>query len=97
VARDRSNEIRAIISSKRRAFLATQVGRTLPAITLDETEGGARVALTTNYLQVSLRDSDLPANRLVDVHVDGLGSRGLLGRTQAGAFRGSDVHLEVPA
>jgi len=79
VARERSNEIRAVIAAKREAFLASQAGRTLPAISLDETEADARVALTTNYLEVRLPGSDLPGNRLVDVRVDGVGPHGLIG------------------
>ncbi len=69
VARERSQEIRAIINAKRRAFLAAQVGRRTVALALDELEDGARVALTTNYLKVVLPGSDVPPNRLVDVQI----------------------------
>ena len=69
VARERSQEIRAVISAKRAAYLAAQVGQSIPALTLGEVEDGARVALTTNYLKVVLPGSEIPANRLVDVHV----------------------------
>ncbi len=69
VARERSQEIRAVIAAKRQASLAAQVGRSVPALTLDEVEEGARVALTTNYLKVALPGCDVPPNRLIDVGV----------------------------
>ena len=69
VARDRSQEIRAVLVAKRQRFLAAQVGQTLPALTLNETEDGARIALTTNYLNVTLPAVDVAPNRLVDVRV----------------------------
>ena len=69
VARERSQEIRAVITAKRQAFLAAQVGRSLPALTLDETEEGARVALTTNYLRVALPGCEVAPNRLIDVQI----------------------------
>ncbi|MGD1157019.1 MAG: tRNA (N(6)-L-threonylcarbamoyladenosine(37)-C(2))-methylthiotransferase MtaB [Terriglobia bacterium] len=79
VARERSQEIRAAMAAKREAFLAAQVGRCIPGLTLDEVEEGARVALTTNYLKVALPGSEVPANRLVDVWV---------GRTSSGQLFG---------
>jgi threonylcarbamoyladenosine tRNA methylthiotransferase MtaB len=79
VARGRGQEIRAIIATKRQAFLTAQVGRSIPALTLDEIEEGARVALTTNYLKVALPGSDVPANRLVDVWVGRASSGNLFG------------------
>jgi len=69
VARERSQEIRAVIAAKRQAFLAAQVGQTLPALTLDEEEDGARMALTANYLKVALPGSEVPANRLVTISI----------------------------
>ncbi len=36
VARERSQEIRAVINAKRQAFIAKQVGQRTPALTLDE-------------------------------------------------------------
>jgi threonylcarbamoyladenosine tRNA methylthiotransferase MtaB len=79
VARERSQEIRAIITAKRQAFLTAQVGRSLPALTLDETEDGARVALTTNYLKVALPGWEVPSNRLVDVSIGRVTSGKLFG------------------
>jgi tRNA A37 methylthiotransferase MiaB len=69
VARERSQEIRAVIAAKRQAFLAAQVGRSVPALTLDEVEEGARVALTTNYLKVALPSCEVPPNRLIHVQI----------------------------
>jgi len=69
VARERSQEIRSVTNAKRQAFLAAQVGRCLSALTLDEAEDDARVALTTNYLQVALPGLEIPPNRLISVHV----------------------------
>jgi threonylcarbamoyladenosine tRNA methylthiotransferase MtaB len=69
LARERSQEIRAVINAKRQAFLAAQVGQSLPALTLDEVEDGARVALTSNYLKVALPGSEAPPNRLINVQI----------------------------
>jgi threonylcarbamoyladenosine tRNA methylthiotransferase MtaB len=86
VARERSQEIRAAIAVKRQEFIAAQIGRTLPALTLDEMEEGARVALTTNYLRVGLPGSEVPANRLVNVSI---------GRATSGTLFGYLEHSNV--
>jgi len=70
VAHERSQEIRAVMSAKRQAFLEAQVGRTVPALTLDEVEGGARVALTTNYLQAVLPGCEVGPNQTVSLVVE---------------------------
>jgi threonylcarbamoyladenosine tRNA methylthiotransferase MtaB len=69
VARERAQEVRALLAPKRQAFLQAQVGRKLSAITLDESETGARVALSSNYLKIVLPGSNLPPNTLLDVQV----------------------------
>jgi threonylcarbamoyladenosine tRNA methylthiotransferase MtaB len=79
IARERSQEIRAVINAKREAFHARQVGKRLPALTLDEMDEGARVALTTNYLQVSLPGLEIPPNRLINVSVGRVCSGKLFG------------------
>ncbi len=79
IAKERSQEIRSLIDAKHRAFVAAQVGQTLPALTLDESEDGARIALTTNYLKVALPDLEIPANQVVDVSI---------GRAHAGQLFG---------
>ena len=69
VAHERGREIRHLIAAKRHAFHAAQIGRTLSALTLDETEDGAQVALTSNYLKVALPGSLLTRNTLLNVQV----------------------------
>jgi len=69
VARERGQEIRAIVQGKRQAFLAAQIGCSLSAVTLDESAGGKRVALTSNYLKALLPGSHLPPNTLLDIRV----------------------------
>ncbi len=69
IAHERGQELRAIAAEKRRVFLTAQVGRVLSAVTLDETEGDTRVALTTNYLKVALPGSSITGNRLLDVWI----------------------------
>jgi len=69
VIRDRSREVRAVIAKKRCAFLDEQVGRTLPALALDATRQGARLALSSNYLNVALPGAEIPPNTLLDVRI----------------------------
>jgi threonylcarbamoyladenosine tRNA methylthiotransferase MtaB len=77
IARERAQEIRAVIEAKRRNFLDAQVGTALSALTLDENADGARVALSSNYLKILLPESNVPPNKLLDVRV-GRVHRGLL-------------------
>jgi threonylcarbamoyladenosine tRNA methylthiotransferase MtaB len=88
VVRRRSEEIRAVIRAKRQAFLAAQVGRTLSALTLDETEEGSRLALSSNYLKIVLPASPLAPNTLVDVRV---------GRAHEGLLYGCEKTSAKPA
>lgn len=69
IARERGRELRALIELKRRRFLDAQVGMNLSALTLDETEEGARLALSSNYLKIVLPGSDVAPNTLLDVRV----------------------------
>jgi threonylcarbamoyladenosine tRNA methylthiotransferase MtaB len=69
IARERAQEIRALIASKRQAFLAAQVGQRFSALTLHETKEDGRLALTTHYLNVLLPHSEISPNRLLDVWV----------------------------
>jgi threonylcarbamoyladenosine tRNA methylthiotransferase MtaB len=69
VAHERAQEIRSLLAPKRQAFLQSQVGRKLSAITLDESEAGDRVALSSNYLKIVLPGSNLPPNMLLNVRV----------------------------
>jgi threonylcarbamoyladenosine tRNA methylthiotransferase MtaB len=79
VARERAQEIRALLTPKRQAFLQAQVGQKLSAITLDESETGERVALSSNYLKIVMPGSNLPPNTLLDIQV---------GRVHAGLLFG---------
>jgi hypothetical protein len=84
-----------LVEKKRRNFLAAQVGRAISALTLDETNEGARLALSSHYLRVALPGSPVAPNTLLDLHVgrvaDGIlyaypvASQVCASRTQAGA------------
>ena len=69
LARERAQEIRALLTRKRQTFLQAQIGRKLSAVTLDESETNARVALSSNYLKIVLPGSNLPPNALLDIQV----------------------------
>jgi len=69
VARNRAQEIRALLAPKRQAFLQAQIGRKLSALTLDESETGDRGALSSNYLKIVLPGLNLSPNTLLDVQV----------------------------
>lgn len=58
-----------MIKRKRVAFLETQIGLELSAVTLAEEEDGARVALSTNYLKLLLPEAGVAPNSLVNVKV----------------------------
>lgn len=82
IAHERGREIRSLILEKRRAFLAGQVDRTLSVLTLDETEEGAQVALSSNYLKIALPGSCSSPNTLLDIRVGRAGDNLLYGYTQ---------------
>jgi threonylcarbamoyladenosine tRNA methylthiotransferase MtaB len=69
VTHERAREIRALLARKRQTFLQAQVGCKHSAVTLDECEGGERVALSSNYLKIVLPGSNLPPNTLLDIQV----------------------------
>jgi len=69
VARERAQEIRSSLTRKRQTFLQAQIGRKLSAVTLHQSEAGARLALSSNYLKIALPSSNLPPNRLLDIQV----------------------------
>jgi threonylcarbamoyladenosine tRNA methylthiotransferase MtaB len=69
VARERAQEIRTLLARKRQSFLQAQIGRKLSAVTLDESETNARLALSSNYLKIVLPGSNLPPNTLLDTQV----------------------------
>jgi threonylcarbamoyladenosine tRNA methylthiotransferase MtaB len=69
VARERAQEIRALLAPKRQTFLQAQIGCKLSAVTLDESETHECVALSSNYLKIVLPGSSLPPNSLLDIQV----------------------------
>ena len=70
VIRERCQQLRSLMKAKRQVFLAVQVGRQLSVLTLDDTEDGARLALSSNYLKVALRGPDPGPNRLLNVRIE---------------------------
>lgn len=100
VARARARELRALGDRKRQGFLASQIGRTLSVLTLDGASGAERMALSSNYVKVSLAASTLAANRLVEVQV-GCVSAGVLHgfplRDHAGSEGGLGWTTGVPS
>jgi threonylcarbamoyladenosine tRNA methylthiotransferase MtaB len=69
IAHERGKEIRKVVEAKRREFLEAQVGTALSALTLDETEDGNRVALSSNYLKIILPESNVAPNTLIHAHI----------------------------
>ncbi|HEV2494635.1 MAG TPA: tRNA (N(6)-L-threonylcarbamoyladenosine(37)-C(2))-methylthiotransferase MtaB [Terriglobia bacterium] len=82
IAHERGQEIRAFVARKHQAFLDAQMGRTLSAVTLDQTKDSARIALSSNFLQVALPGSELPPNTLLDVHIGRVADGLLYGRPE---------------
>jgi threonylcarbamoyladenosine tRNA methylthiotransferase MtaB len=72
VRKERNRTLRDLAAGKNRAFRESMVGRTLSAVTLNET--GA--ALTENYLKVQLASPREP-NLLVDLRIGGVTESGL--------------------
>ena len=67
--KERARELRTLGERKAREFRATQVGRTLRALTLHRKDGTEETpAITSNYLRVNVRER-LAANEWVDVRV----------------------------
>jgi threonylcarbamoyladenosine tRNA methylthiotransferase MtaB len=97
VAHDRGREIRSLIAAKHQEFLASQVDRTLSVLTLDESEEGARVALSSNYLKVVLPGSTVSPNTLLDVRVGRTDGNLLYAYHPAGSATPSFKELSVHA
>jgi|SRR5690348_1502007 len=77
---ERVRELKALIAAKRGQFLDVQIGQTLSAVVLHKTENGSPVAMTTNYLQVSLPGASIAPNTLLDVEIRGFDGGALVGR-----------------
>jgi threonylcarbamoyladenosine tRNA methylthiotransferase MtaB len=80
--RERSKEIRTLIAAKRQKFLRAQVGMTLSVLTLHHTEGGMRLAISSNYLEILLPGAEIPPNALLKVRVEGIRDGKLWGYQQ---------------
>lgn len=83
IARERAADIRQRMTPKRRRFLSNQTGRTLSALTLNESRQGETRAITSNYLNVSLPDAHLSANQWVDIHIERVDGDYLVGHAEA--------------
>ncbi len=81
-ARARAEELRALSASRRRAFMGRQVDEVLSAVTLQETSASACLALTTNYLNVSIPATNFRPNQLIDLRVLHMNQDGLYGEIQ---------------
>ena len=82
VVRERANELRAFSQTRRYAFVEHQVGQVLSAVTLQETSASGCLALTTNYLNVSIPATNFRPNQLIDLRVLHMNKDGLYGEIQ---------------
>jgi threonylcarbamoyladenosine tRNA methylthiotransferase MtaB len=71
VARERNRVLREIASKKKAAFMRSQVGTVVEAITLQSGEAKFTEALTDNYLKMKISGHHA-ANRWLDVEVEGV-------------------------
>lgn len=76
VMKERNRILRELAAEKKRAFMASFVGRELPAITLGARKDGATEALTDNYLPMWLRGAHA-ANRWIRAQVTSVGDDAL--------------------
>ena len=87
VARERNGVLREIASAKKAAFLRSQVGTILPAITLQSTRPGFTEALTDNYLKAKI-NGEMPANQWIQFLVEAVEGEMFVGRLVAASFAG---------
>jgi threonylcarbamoyladenosine tRNA methylthiotransferase MtaB len=78
VARERSQVLREIAAAKKAAFVRSQLGMIVQAITLRSGDGEFTEALTDNYLKMKI-PGRLEANRWMRVQVSGLESGAVVG------------------
>jgi threonylcarbamoyladenosine tRNA methylthiotransferase MtaB len=78
VARERNRVLREIASKKKGAFMRSQVGTVVEAITLQSGEAEFTEALTDNYLRMKISGHHA-ANRWLDVEVEGVEGEMFLG------------------
>jgi threonylcarbamoyladenosine tRNA methylthiotransferase MtaB len=77
---ERVREMKSLIAAKRSRFLHAQIGQRLSAVALHQSRDGVRMALSTNYLQVSLPGTEVSPNTLLDVEIGRVYGSGLVGR-----------------
>lgn len=77
---ERAREMKSLIAARRSRFLHTQIGQKLSAVVLHKTRDGARSALSTNYLQISLPGTSAIPNTLVDIEIGRVHGAELVGR-----------------
>lgn len=77
---ERVRELKSLMASRRGAFLHAQIGHRLSAVVLHKLRDGAPMALSSNYLQVSLPGSAAAPNTLIDVAVGRVHDGRLVGR-----------------
>jgi threonylcarbamoyladenosine tRNA methylthiotransferase MtaB len=82
VARARNQVLREIVAAKKAAFVRSQVGRIVPAITLRSGDAEFTEALTDNYLKMKIPGC-LDANRWVEVKVECSEGEVLVGRADS--------------
>jgi threonylcarbamoyladenosine tRNA methylthiotransferase MtaB len=78
VARERNRVLREIASKKKGAFMRSQVGTVVEAITLQSGEAAFTEALTDNYLKMKISGHHA-ANRWLDVEIEGVDGEMFLG------------------
>ncbi|MGH9455707.1 MAG: radical SAM protein, partial [Terriglobia bacterium] len=88
-ARERAAELRALSANRQRAFMERQVGEVLSAITLQKTTGSECLALSTNYLKISMPAANFRPNHLVNVRVLHKDAGGLHGEVDGEHTAGS--------
>ena len=81
-ARERAAELRALSANRQRAFMEGQVGEVLSAITLQKTTGNECLALSTNYLKISMPAPNFRPNHLVNLRILHMDAGGLHGEVQ---------------
>jgi threonylcarbamoyladenosine tRNA methylthiotransferase MtaB len=78
VARERNRVLREVASGKKAAFMRSLVGTVVQAITLQSNGADFTEALTDNYLKIKISGHH-PANRWLDVEVEGVNGEMFLG------------------
>jgi threonylcarbamoyladenosine tRNA methylthiotransferase MtaB len=77
-ARERNRILRDLASEKKLAFMHSFVGKTIPAITLNEFDGARTEALTDNYLKLCLEGKQL-SNRWINANIKAVNNGELIG------------------